>query len=286
MAEQIVEYEKSPQQKAADKIAEIKRKARADIEQVKAELHKELYGEEGSALDKVFKKKLRVQNKEAKRIEYINRKKRYSTGEEIFHAISHGLATGLMIAATVLMIVHAIKYSSPELKPYFVAGVSVFGAALIFTYLFSTIYHALVPLGAKKVFAILDHTSIYILIAGTYTPLCLGSLHNTLGWVYFGIIWALALCGVISYSVLGSKMRLVATITYLLMGWMIIFAIKPVKAALPVSSLVLLVVGGVVYTLGSFFYVRKETKWMHAIWHLFCIAASLLHFFAIYFSIK
>ncbi len=286
MAEQIFEYEKSPQQKAADKIAEIKKKARADIQQVKADLHKELYGEEGSAFDKIFKKKLRSQHKEAKRIEYINRKKRYSTGEEIFHAISHGIATGIMIAATVLMIVHAIRVSSPSLKPYFVAGVSVFGAALIFTYLFSTIYHALVPLGAKKIFAILDHTSIYILIAGTYTPLCLGSLHNTLGWVYFGIIWALALGGVISYSVLGSKMRIAAAITYLLMGWMIIFAIKPVRAALPTSSLVLLIVGGVAYTIGLFFYIHKDTKWMHGIWHLFSVAGSILHFLAIYFSIK
>lgn len=286
MAEQIIEYEKSPQQKAADKIAEIKKKARADIKQVKKDLRKELYGEEDSTLDKLFLKRIRTQHKEAKRIEYINRKKRYSTGEEIFHAISHGIGTGLAIAATVLMIVRAVTSSSPELKPFFVSGVSIFGAALIFTYLFSTIYHALVPLGAKKIFAILDHTSIYILIAGTYTPLCLGSLHNTLGWVYFGIIWALALGGVISYSVLGSKMRIAAAVTYLLMGWMIIFAIKPVKAALPVSSLVLLIVGGVVYTLGIFFYIRKDTKWMHSIWHLFSLGGSVLHFLAIYFSIK
>ncbi|MCR4713187.1 MAG: hemolysin III family protein [Treponemataceae bacterium] len=286
MAEQIFEYEKSPQQKAADKIAEIKKKARADIKQVKADLHKELYGEDGSALDKIFKKKLRIQHKEAERIAYINRKKRYSTGEEIFHAISHGIGTGLAIAATVLMIVKAVTSASPELRPFFVSGVSVFGAALIFTYLFSTIYHALVPLGAKKVFAILDHTSIYVLIAGTYTPLCLGSLHNTLGWVYFGVIWALALGGVISYSVLGSKMRIAAAVTYLLMGWMIIFIIKYVKEALPVSSLVLLIVGGVVYTLGIFFYIRKDTKWMHSVWHLFSLGGSVLHFFAIYFSIK
>ena len=286
MAEQIFEYEKSPQQKAADKIAEIKKKAKNDIKQVKADLHKELYGEKGSALDKIFKKKLRNQHKEAKRIEYINRKNRYSTGEEIFHAISHGIGTGLMIAATIVMIVHAVRYSSPALKPFFVSGVSVFGAALILTYLFSTLYHALTPLGAKKVLAILDHTSIYILIAGTYTPLCLGSLHNTLGWVYFGIIWALALGGVISYSVLGSKMRIAAAITYLLMGWMIIFIIKYIKAALPTSSLVLLLVGGGVYTLGLFFYIHKDTKWMHSVWHLLSLAGSVLHFFAIYFSIK
>lgn len=286
MAEQIIEYEKSPQQKAADKIAEIKKKARADIKQVKKDLRKELYGEEESALDKLFLKKIRLQHKEAKRIAYINRTKRYSTGEEIFHAVSHGVGTGLTIAATVLMIVHAVRYSSPELKPFFVSGVSVFGAALIFTYLFSTLYHALTPLGAKKIFAILDHTSIYVLIAGTYTPLCLGSLHNTTGWVYFGIIWALALGGIISYSVLGSKMRIAAAITYLLMGWMIIFAIKPVRAALPTSSLVLLLVGGGVYTIGLFFYMHKDTKWMHSIWHLFSLAGSILHFFAIYFSIK
>ncbi|MCR4938676.1 MAG: hemolysin III family protein [Treponemataceae bacterium] len=216
---------------------------------------------------------------------YINRKNRYSTGEEIFNAIIHGIGTGLSIAATVLMIVRAVFVSSPELKAYFVTGVSLFGAALIFTYLFSTLYHAFTPIGAKKIFAILDHSAIYVLIAGTYTPLCLGSLHNTLGWVLFGVIWGLALMGVISYSVLGSKMRIASTITYLLMGWMIIFAIKPVKAALPTVSLVMLIVGGVVYTLGLFFYIRKDTKWMHPIWHIFSLAGSILHFFAIYFSI-
>ncbi len=286
MAEQIVEYEKSPQQKAADRIAEIKKKAKADIRQVKQDLHKEIYGEEDSVLDKLFLKKIRSQHKEAKRMAYINRKNRYSTGEEIFNAIIHGIGTGLAIAATVLMIVKAVVKSSPELKPFFVTGVSIFGAALIFAYLFSTLYHAFTPLGVKKIFAILDHAAIYVLIAGTYTPLCLGSLHNTLGWVYFGVIWGLALMGVISYSVLGSKMRIAAAVTYLLMGWMIIFAIKPVKAALPVSSLVMLIVGGVVYTLGLLFYMRKDTKWMHSIWHIFSLSGSILHFFSIYFSIK
>lgn len=286
MAEQIVEYEKSPQQKAADRITEIKKKARADIKQVKKELHKELYGEEGSALDKLFKKKIRVQHKEAERMAYINRKNRYSTGEEIFNAVVHGIGTGLAIAATVLMIVKAVFRSSPDLKPFFVTGVSIFGASLIIAYLFSTLYHAFTPIGVKKIFAIIDHSAIYVLIAGTYTPLCLGSLHNTLGWIYFGIIWALALGGVISYSVLGSKMRIASAIMYLLMGWMIIFAIKPVKDALPVSSLVMLIVGGVVYTIGLFFYMRKDTKWMHSIWHLLSLSGSILHFFSIYFSIK
>ena len=152
-------------------------------------------------------------------------------------------------------------------------------------YLISTLYHALAPIGAKKIFAILDHCSVYIFVAGTYTPFCLGAFHGPQGWVLFGIIWALATIGVILYAVYGSHMRIASAVTYFFMGWMIIVAIKPVSAALPSLSLLFLVLGGVVYTLGIFFYAMKSMKWFHSIWHLFVIAGSILHFFAVFFSI-
>jgi hemolysin III len=152
-------------------------------------------------------------------------------------------------------------------------------------YLISTLYHALAPIGAKKIFAILDHCSVYIFVAGTYTPFCLGAFHGTQGWVLFGIIWALATIGVVLYAVYGSHMRIASAVTYFFMGWMIIVAIKPVSAALPSLSLLFLVLGGVVYTLGIFFYAMKSMKWFHSIWHLFVIAGSILHFFAVFFSI-
>lgn len=288
MSEVIVEYEKSPQQKAAEKIVEIKQRSAEEIARIKQQSNEEIAQVRENLRQELSggKKEAKRVHREAKRAEYVNRTTRYSIGEEIFHAISHGVGVGLSIAATVLLIVHAVLRSSPELKPFFVTGVSIFGASLVFTYVFSTLYHALTPLGAKKIFAIFDHSSIYVLIAGTYTPLCLGSLHNALGWTYFGIIWGLALVGVALYAVYGSRMRVLSAVTYLLMGWMIIFAIKWVKAAVPTSSLVFLLVGGAAYTIGFLgFYIRKETKWTHSVWHLFSLAGSILHFFAIYFSI-
>ena len=235
-----------------------------------------------SKADKLAKKQER---REAKRLEYVTRKNRYSPGEEIFNSIASCVGAGLAIAATVLLILRAVFYSPAELKAFYVTGVSVFGGTLILMYLISTLYHALAPIGAKKIFAILDHCSVYIFVAGTYTPFCLGAFHGTQGWVLFGIIWALAIIGVILYAVYGSHMRIASAITYFFMGWMIIVAIKPVSAALPSLSLLFLVLGGVVYTLGIFFYAMKSMKWFHSIWHLFVIAGSILHFFAVFFSI-
>ena len=121
----------------------------------------------------------------------------------------------------------------------------------------STLYHALTPYGAKKVFAIFDHTSIYLLIAGTYTPFCLTTLRGPIGWVLFGIIWALAIAGMTFYAIFGSRMRVLSAITYRLMGWLVVFSFKPMAEALPKLSLILLILGGVAYTVGCIFYALK-----------------------------
>ena len=205
--------------------------------------------------------------------------------EEIFNSIASGIGAGLAIAATVLLVLRAIFYSPADMKAFYVTGVSVFGGTLILMYLISTLYHALAPIGAKKVFAILDHCSVYIFVAGTYTPFCLGAFNGVQGWILFGIIWALAIIGVTLYAVYGSHMRIASAITYFFMGWMVIFLIKPISAVLPNLSLLFLILGGVVYTAGIFFYSMKSMKWFHSIWHLFVIAGSILHFFAVFFSI-
>lgn len=283
------EVQKTPDQEALEKIIEIKRASKEQIKKVKQELKQKKLEQKNkgkvvslSKADKLEKKQLL---REAKRLEYVTRKNRYSPGEEIFNSIASCVGAGLAIAATVLLILRAVFYSPAELKAFYVTGVSVFGGTLILMYLISTLYHALAPIGAKKIFAILDHCSVYIFVAGTYTPFCLGAFHGPQGWVLFGIIWALATIGVILYAVYGSHMRIASAVTYFFMGWMIIVAIKPVSAALPSLSLLFLVLGGVVYTLGIFFYAMKSMKWFHSIWHLFVIAGSILHFFAVFFSI-
>lgn len=211
-------------------------------------------------------------------------KKRYSTGEEIANAITHGIGAGLSVAGLVLLVIKAAFYAPAEYKASYITGFALFGSSLIVMYLFSTLYHAL-PLRAKKVFGIFDHVAIYILIAGTYTGFCLSVLHGALGWVIFGIIWGLAAIGIVFYSVFGSKAKIASVITYIIMGWIIMFAVRPLKQVLPPLSFLLLTLGGIVYTLGCVFYTMKKYKWMHSIWHLFVLGGSVLHFFSLFFSI-
>lgn len=223
--------------------------------------------------------------REERRIRESVLPKRYTIGEEIFNSVTHGIGAGLSIAAIVLLIIRAVFYAPVNARGFYVTGFSIFGASLFILYLMSTLYHALTPYGAKKVFAVFDHSSIYLLIAGTYTPFCLTVLRGTTGWVIFGVIWSLAVVGITFYAIFGSKMRIVSVVTYILMGWLIIFAIKPMVLSLPALSIKLLFAGGIAYTIGCIFYALKKIKWMHCIWHLFVMAGSVLHFFSVYFSI-
>lgn len=211
-------------------------------------------------------------------------KRRYSIGEEIANAVTHGIGAGLSVAALVLLIIRAVRYAPPELKAGYVVGFTIFGASLIILYLFSTLYHAL-PLKTKKVFGIFDHCSIYVLIAGTYTAYCLSALHGAVGWTIFGIIWGMAVLGIVLYSIFGSRVRVLSVITYIPMGWLIIFAARPLKEQLPLLSFKFLIVGGIIYTAGCIFYAMKKVKWAHSIWHLFVIGGSIMHFFSLYYSL-
>lgn len=277
--------ELSIREEAEQKIKEIKRKAKQDIDDVKYEMQLKLLADNRKAIDRACKKENRRRYREAKREAYRNRAKRYSLGEEIFNSITHGIGAGLAIAALVLLIVKAATQAPQGLKAYYVTSWTLFGSSLVILYLMSTLYHALTPPKAKSVFSVFDHASIYVLIAGTYTPFCLASLHGALGWTLFGIIWALAITGITLYSVFGSKLRAASVITYILMGWLIVFAFKPMYNVLPPVSIVFLISGGIAYTAGVFFYSMKDRKWMHSIWHLFVMAGSVLHFFSVYFSI-
>lgn len=201
----------------------------------------------------------------------------YTKGEEIANAITHGIGTLLAIAAAVLLIV----FSSQSHDTYKIVGFTIFGIALIELYLGSTLYHSITNKKAKKIFRIIDHSSIYFLIAGTYTPFTLTVLRPTVGWWIFGVVWGLTIVGIVLKAVWFEKLDKVATLLYNVMGWSIIFAIKYLVAAIATPGIVLLVAGGLFYSLGCIFFIKDNWSYNHAIWHLFVIAGSVCHFFCI-----
>lgn len=214
-------------------------------------------------------------------------KKRYSIGEEIASAVTHGVGAEFSIAGLVFLVIRAAKFAPIEFRASYVVGFAVFGASLIILYLASTLYHALTNPKAKKVFGVFDHASIYLLIAGTYTAYCLTALRGALGWTIFGIIWGLAITGITFYAILGSKMRKFSAVSYIPMGLIIVLASGSVKESLLAASgnnvsWNLLLAGGACYIAGTAFYAMKKIKWTHSIWHLFVIAGSVLHFFSVY----
>lgn len=212
----------------------------------------------------------------------LSRGRTYGLDEEIAHSITHGIGTGLSVAALVLLIVRAATNApTGKVAPY-VVGCSVFGVSLILLYTMSTLYHAFAVGKTKRVFAVLDHSAIFILIAGTYTGFCLTVLYGPLGWWLFGIVWTLAVIGVCLYSCFRERAAMYTFPLYLLMGWLIVTVAKPLFVALPPNALLLLFLGGITYTLGCVFFMMKRIRWMHSIWHLFVLAGSILHFLALY----
>lgn len=201
----------------------------------------------------------------------------YTVGEEIFNSVSHGVGVLLSIAALVLLIVFAAIYSDG----YGLASAIVYGISLILLYTMSMVYHIVQNKTAKKVLRIFDHCSIFILIAGTYTPYLLGPLRGALGWTIFGIIWGVTVIGILMNAISLEKFRIPSLICYVLMGWGIVLSIKPLVANLALPGLILLVAGGLVYTVGVVFYVLKKYRYMHSIWHLFVLAGSVLHYFSV-----
>ncbi len=205
--------------------------------------------------------------------------KRYSLGEEIFNSVSHGIGGGLSIAGTVILIVFAAIYSNA----WGVVSSAIYGASLIILYTMSTLYHAITNRKAKAFFRIMDHNTIFFLIAGTYTPITLVPLRGALGWVLFGIIWAAAILGIVLNSINLEKFRKPSVVCYILMGWAVVFAVKPMLERVNKLSLLFLLIGGLFYTVGIIFYVMKKKKYFHSIWHLFTVAGSVFHWFSILF---
>lgn len=205
----------------------------------------------------------------------------YTLGEELCNSITHGIGAGLSIAGCVIAIIFAAIYGNA----WCVVSAAIYGASLIITYTTSTMYHALTHRTAKKVFRILDHSTIYLLIAGTYTPMTLVALRGPLGWVLFGVVWGAAILGIVLNSVGLEKFRKFSMIAYVASGWVAIIAIVPLYRTMNHIGFWLLIGGGVLYTVGIIFFAIKNVKYMHSVWHIFVIGGSLLHYFMILFYV-
>ena len=198
-------------------------------------------------------------------------------GEEIANSITHGIGTLLSIAALVLLvIVAAIKGNT-----WHVVSFTIFGSSLILLYLSSTLYHSFSKPKVKNIFARFDHAAIFFLIAGTYTPFLLSNLRGVLGWSLFAIIWGLAIAGTVVRSIYLTRFRKLMVAIYVLMGWMVVFAIRSIMKAYSFESLIFLLIGGILYTIGVVFYVWRSLPYGHGVWHLFVLGGSIMHFFAV-----
>jgi hemolysin III len=200
-----------------------------------------------------------------------------SLGEEIANSVTHGVGLLLSVTALVFLVVAAAAAGDP----WRVTTASVYGATLVLLYATSTLYHALPGRRVKAVFQRLDHAAIYLLIAGTYTPFVLGPLRGGWGWSLFGVVWGLAVLGVALKSVFGVQLPALSTVVYLAMGWLVVIAAGPLAARVPGAGLRWLVAGGVLYTLGVVFFAWERVRYSHAVWHLFVLAGSAAHFFAV-----
>lgn len=200
-----------------------------------------------------------------------------SLGEEIFNSVTHGIGAILSVVGCIALIIYANIYGGTK----DIVGASLYGASLIILYLNSTMYHALAHNKAKRVFQILDHCSIFILICGTYIPIALSLIGGAKGWTLFGVITTMTVIGIILNAVDMHRWKKMSVVLYLIMGWAIIFDIKTVIDLTPGKGMYFLTLGGVSYTIGVIFYKMKNIKYMHPVWHLFVLGGSILHYFYI-----
>ena len=208
-------------------------------------------------------------------------KRTYTLKEEIASATSHGIGVGLGIAALVVLVVLSAK----QHDTWKVVSSAIFGATIIAMYLASTLYHSLPQPELKRFFKTLDHASIYLLIAGSYTPFTLVTIRGPWGFSVFSVIWALAAMGVAFKIFFVYRFQVVSIIAYVLMGWIVLIAINPIYHALPKGGLLWLLAGGLCYTVGVIFYAWKSAKYTHSIWHLFVLAGTICHFCSVLFYV-
>ena len=205
----------------------------------------------------------------------------YTLGEEIMNAVTHGIGALLGVAGTaVLIVLSALKGDA-----WWIVTSAIYGFTLVLLFTMSTIYHALKPNRAKKVFRVFDHASIYLLIAGTYTPITLGVMRNALGWVLFSVVWGISILGIVLNSISIEKFKKISMIFYILTGWAVIMAVKPMLMLMSAKGLLLMLLGGIAYTGGITFFAMKKVKYMHSIWHVFVLLGAVLQYFAVLLEI-
>ena len=207
----------------------------------------------------------------------MNKVSQFSLGEEIANAVTHGIGMILSIVGLVLLIV----FSALSGSAWHVVSFTIFGVTMVFLYTSSTLLHSLPKGRAKNVFEILDHSSIYFFIAGTYTPFLLVAIRGTLGWTLFGIVWGIAIGGTIFKVFFVKRFVLVSTILYVVMGWLIVFTWPILTEQIARGGMLLLIIGGLFYTLGAIFYVWRLFKYHHMVWHIFVLTGTVLHYFAV-----
>lgn len=204
---------------------------------------------------------------------------KYSLSEELLNSISHGVGALFGIVGTVLCIVKAANTADP----WRIVSSAIFGVSVLLLYLMSCLYHALKVNMAKRVFRVIDHCTIFLLIAGTYTPFTLVTLRGTIGWLLFGIVWGMALLGITLNAIDLKKFSKISVACYLIMGWTILAAFQPLADALAPQGVALLIWGGIAYTVGAGLYgIGAKVKYFHSVFHFFCLAGTVLHFLAIY----
>lgn len=204
---------------------------------------------------------------------------KYTLGEELVSAISHGLGAAFGIVALVLCVVKSASVGSA----IGVVSSALYGSMMILLYTMSTIYHALKRNRAKQVFRVFDHCSIFLLIAGTYIPIVLVGIGGAWGWTFFGVVVAAAILGIVFNAIDIERYKKFSMICYIAMGWVIVIGFKPLMDSIATGGIILLIVGGAVYTIGAVVYgVGKKAKYLHSIWHFFVLGGSILHFLMIY----
>ena len=197
--------------------------------------------------------------------------------EEILNAVTHGIGAALSVAALVGMLIH---YANGGV--WHLTSCLIYGISLILLYLASTLYHSFTNMRLKAIFKFVDHASIYVLIAGNYTPFALIPLHGSLGWTIFGVVWGLAALGIVFQIFFVKRFRVLGTLCYLGMGWFAVVMVRPLLELLPAEAVYWLFIGGVLYTVGAIFYLAKRLPYSHVVWHVFVLAGSAAHFWSIF----
>ncbi|WP_203648409.1 PAQR family membrane homeostasis protein TrhA [Secundilactobacillus yichangensis] len=218
-----------------------------------------------------------IQSKHLKSKTKPDTSKRYQIINEVLNSVTHGIGVGLSIAGLVLLIIRGVH----EGGAMRITAYSIYGSILVLFYLASTLFHSLYFTRASHLFQIFDHCAIYLLIAGTYTPYCLVVIKGTLGWVIFGVIWAMAILGIVYKCLWLGKFQKLSTVIYVVMGWFCVLGFKQLFLGLGVYGFTLLVLGGVAFTVGAIIYSFKGIKFGHVIWHLFVLLGTILMYFSI-----